>query len=79
MERNQILEEYWNLRKLLNLGNKVANEKTELAFEIESLLESEYLLLATVTGKNEIQKIELVRRDRLEGWERSGFTNLKVF
>lgn len=79
MERKQVLEDYWNLRKLLNLGNKVANERSEIVFKIEPLAGSEYRMLATAISKNEIQKIELVRRDSFGNWERSGFTKLKVF
>lgn len=74
MERNQVLEEYWGLRKLLNLGNKVADERSEVTFKIEALPLSEYRLLAAAISKNEVQKIELARRDQRRNWERSGFT-----
>lgn len=79
MERNQVLNEYWELRKVLNLGNKVANEQTELIFKIEILPGSEYRMIAAVISKSEIQKIELVRRNFQGDWERSGFTKLKEF
>jgi hypothetical protein len=78
MERNQVLNEYWNLCKLLNQSNKLADEKTQVRFKIESDGRSEYRLLLEITGDREEHKIEIARKGRSSGWERSGYTNFKI-
>jgi hypothetical protein len=79
MERNQIISEFLNLRKVLNQGNKLANEKTTLEFFIEPQPKSEYRLLITTVGNADSRKIEICRRSPRGHWERSGFTAFKKF
>jgi hypothetical protein len=79
MERNQIISEFLNLRKVLNQGNKLANEKTTLSFQIEPQPKSEYRLLLSAVGSEDKRKIEICRRNRRGHWERSGLTAFKKF
>jgi hypothetical protein len=79
MERNDVLGEFWALRKLLNQGNKLVNEQTDLRFKIEAYGVSEFRLKFEAIGKNETKSIEISRRDSEGNWERSGFTSFKKF
>jgi hypothetical protein len=79
MERNQIISDFLNLRKVLNQGNKLANEKTTLSFQIEPQPKSEYRLLLSAVGSEDKRKIEICRRSRKGHWERSGLTAFKKF
>jgi hypothetical protein len=79
MERNQIISEFLNLSKVLNQGNKLANEKTTLCFQIEPQSKFEYRLLLSKVGNPDNRKIEICRRSRKGHWERSGFTAFKMF
>lgn len=77
MDRNQVLNEYRSLCKLLNQSNKLANEVTRVQFKIEGDGRSEYLLLIGSKGEYEEHRIEIARKGGSSGWERSGFTNFK--
>lgn len=79
MDRSIVLNEFLELRKLLNQQNKIADVKTEFQFNIERVRTSEFRLMAVVFGNGENNKIEILNRNRQENWERSGYTKFINF
>ena len=77
MERARVIQDYYQLRNFLNRSNKLANQKSELKFEIVQINPSEYLLYASVVGPDESPRIAIADRGALKTWERTGFTQFR--
>jgi hypothetical protein len=74
MERARVIQEYNQLRNFLNRGNKLANQQSELKFEISQINLSEYRLYAMVVRPDESHRIAIAARGVQRSWERTGFT-----
>jgi hypothetical protein len=78
LERNVIINEFLELRKLLNHSNKLANEPSQFLFKIEFMPGSGYRMYFYIITKYEKSKIELSSRNNQGEWERSGFTKFST-
>ena len=77
MERARIIREYYQLRNFLNRGNKIANQASEVRFEIVQINPSEYRLYATAVGPHESPRIAIAVRGDHKTWGRTGFTQFR--
>lgn len=73
MSRRQIVRDFFELRRQLNQGNKVANIRSELSFLIQSE-GPELLLFAVCASDAETHRICLGERSKNRRWERGGLT-----
>ena len=74
--REQIIKEYFQLRILLNRSNNLANQKTEMVFEIQSRPNQEFVLVAKLKSDVIRGGLILAKKPKLKNWSAFGFTGL---
>ncbi len=74
--RNSIVNEFFQLRVLLNRANKKPNQRTELTFKIRSLPNKQFQFGTHLEGEGAF--LELCIRDKKTTWERSGSSKFRL-
>lgn len=74
--RELVLEDYFKLRLLLNRTNLVRDQKTEVEFNVIQNGDSDYRLIATLSGIENPKHVELCESRAIIRWKSAGHTSL---